>query len=149
MNLTNKDFQNGERLFNGKLQERFYFNGTEIFKLPTNEFLIRTDWHLLPIVGFFPTVEVYNINGKLVLLFVDNNYYTYVETVKVFEGQMVNQFTGFEPGKEYELSNNEIWRQVNEPYAPNHHSAGYVKIINDEIMIVDTWSFYPRVERIK
>lgn len=149
MSLTYDDFRAGEKLFVGKLSERFYFNGKEIFKLPSNEFFIRTDWHLLPIVGFFPEIEIYRIQGKLVLVFLSNHYYTFIEPVKVIESQTKNQFDGFEPGKQYELKNGQIWQQINEPYAPNHISSGYVKIVNDNIMMVDNWSFYPNVRLIK
>lgn len=103
MSLTYDDFRAGEKLFVGKLSERFYFNSKEIFKLPSNEFFIRTDWHLLPLVGFFPEIEIYRIQGKLVLVFLTNHYYTFIEPVKVIESQTTNQFDGFEPGKQYEL----------------------------------------------
>lgn len=149
MNLNYDDFRKGEKLYSGKLADRFYFNGREIFKLPNNEYFIRTDWHILPLVGFFPPVEIYRIQEKMVLVFLDNHYYTFIELVKVFEGKTLKQFDGFEQGKVFELTNGQIWQQIDGPYAPNHISTGYVRIINNEIMMVDNWSFYPNVRQIK
>ena len=149
MNLNYDDFRKGDRLYSGKVADRFYINGREIFKLPTDDYFIRTDWHTLPIVGFFPDIQIFRIKGKIVLVFLDNHYYTFVEPIKVIEGKMINRFDGFEPGKRYELTNGQIWQQIDGPYAPNHHSAGYVRIINDEIIKIDNWSFYPNVVQIK
>lgn len=148
MNLKYDNFKKGEKLFYGKLSERFYFNGHEIFKLSSNEFFIRTDLHILPLVGSFPEIEIYRIQGRLVLVFLANHKYTFVKTVKVIESQTIEQFDGFEPEKLYKLRNGQIWQQISGPYAPNHFSAGYVKIINDEIMMVDNWSFYPTVRLV-
>jgi hypothetical protein len=149
MNLTYDDFRKGDKLYSGKLADRFYFNGGEIFKLPDNKYFIRTDWHTLPLVGFYPLVEIFKIQNKMVMVFLDNHYYTFIETVNVFEGKTLKQFDGFKPGKEFELTNGQIWQQIDGPYAQNHISTGYVRIINEEIMMVDNWSFYPNVRRIK
>lgn len=145
MGLTYTDFKNGKKLYYGKVQERFYFNGTEIFKLSNGEFFQRKDYHSLPLVGFFPEIEIFNINGKLILVFSANHFYTFIEKVKVIESMTSEPFTGFEPNKIFKLNNGQIWQQISGPYAPNHHSAGYVKIINDSTMLVDSWGVYPNV----
>ena len=145
MSLAYEDFKTGQKLYVGKLSERFLFNGREIFKFPSNEYFVRIDWHLLPIVGFFPEIEIYRIQGKLVLVFLDNHYYTYIESINVIESQTKNQFDGFEPGKIYDLKNGQSWQQIDDTYAPNHISSGYVKIIDNQIMMVDNWNFYPKV----
>lgn len=148
MNLTYNDFSRGEKLFQGRLLLRFNFMGSEIFKLQPNDFFIRIDSHLLPIVGFSPEIELYRIQGRLVLIFLTNHCYTFVESVKVVESQIVNQFNGFELGKEYELKNGQIWQQISNLSAQTYISSGYVKIINDEIMKVDDGNFFPKVKLI-
>lgn len=145
MALTYDDFKRGTLLYRGKLHERFYVNGTEYFELESSDHFRRTDWHHLPLTGFFPAIEVYRIDGRLVLAFLDNHFYTYVEQVKVVKSQTTESFTGFEPDKLYELQNGQTWQQTGGPFAPGHQSSGYVKIVNDEIMVVDNWDFYPRV----
>ncbi len=145
MSLTYDDFKSGQKLFRGKVSERFYFNGTEIFRLSSNEYFVRTDRHILQPVGFNPDIEVFRIQGRLVLVFLDNHYYTFIEPIEVIESQTVNQFDGFEPNKIYDLRNGQSWQQVSGPNAPNHISTGHVKIINNETMMVDNWSFYPTV----
>ena len=148
MNLTYDDFKNGKKLYRGKLKEDFNVDGKEIFKLENGEFFMRQDSHILPIVGFFPEIEIFNINGKMVLIYLKNHNYTYIEKVKVIESATIRPFDGFEPGKKYELQNGQIWQQVNGPNAPGHHSSGHVKIINDKILMVDGWSFFPKVKLI-
>jgi hypothetical protein len=149
MNLTYDDFRNGESLYRGKLAERFPFDGGEIYKLPSEEYFIRTDQHIIPITGFNPEIQLYRIKGRLVLRFLDNDSYTYIKAVKVLEYKTLKQFDGFEPGKLYEFTNGQVWQQVDGPNAPNHSSSGYVRIIDDKIMMVDTWTFYPNVIQIK
>jgi hypothetical protein len=149
MALTRDDFRRGTLQYRGKLQERFYANGAEYFELATGDHFRRLDWHILPMTGFFPQVEVYTIDGRLLLAFPENMYYTYIEAVRVIKSQTVESFTGFEPDKLYKLQNGQTWQQMGGPYAPGHQSSGYVKIINNETMVVDTWEFYPRVVLIR
>ena len=148
MVLTYNDFKNGQKLFTGKVSNRFYFNGAEIFKLSSNEFFIRTDLHILQSTSFFPDIEVFRFKGQLVLVFLDNDYYTFIEPINVIESQTVNQFDGFEPDKKYELRNGQIWQQVDDTFTPNYLSTGYVKIINKKTMMVDNLNIYPTVTLI-
>ena len=83
MNLTYDNFKKGTQLYHGNLGDQFYFNGSEIFKLKIGEFFKRTDWRFLPLVGFFPEIRIYNINGKLVLFLLTNHYYIYIGKIKV------------------------------------------------------------------
>jgi hypothetical protein len=146
--LTYNDFKSGKRLYQGRLSDSFSFNGREVFKVQANDFYIRADSHLLPIVGFSAEIEIYRIHDRLVLAFLSNHFYTFVEPIKVIESQTAKQFDGFEPGKEYELKNGQIWKQVNGSTIKNQLSIGNVKIIKDETMIVDTWDFHPTVKLI-
>ena len=149
MNLTINDFIKGRKLFSGQITDRFYCDGKEIFRLSSNEYFIREDTHHLSIFSFYPNIQVYNIHGKLVLVFEESNTYTTIQLIKVVESNTIQPFNGFELNKEYSLSNGQIWKQISGPHAPNHISSGNVKIINDSILIVDSWEFYPKVKRIK
>ena len=97
MNLSYDDFKNGDLVHRGKINEEFYFNGSTIYKLDSGNFFIRMDYHVLPIVGFFPEIELYKISCKLVLVYVKNHNYTFVEPIKVIESKTVETFEGFEP----------------------------------------------------
>jgi hypothetical protein len=145
MALTYDDFKRGERLYYGRLSERFYVDGKEFYKLPSGEFFSRADLHFLSMVGLYSEVEIHRIQGRLVLVFLENHNYTVIESVEVIESQTLNQFDGFENGKLYNLKNGQVWQQINGPHAPNHHSAGNVRIVNNEKMAVDNWNFFPTV----
>lgn len=148
MGLSYDDFRTCESLYYGRLAKRFYVNGSEIFKLLSGEFFIRTYSHLLTMVSLFTEVEIFRIQGRIVLLFLVNKTNTYIESVNVIESYTKKSFDGFEPGKLYELKNGQTWQQVNGPFAPNHLSTGYVRIINNEILMVDNWDYFPNVRRI-
>lgn len=148
MGLSVNDFKAGRLLYRGRVGEKFYFGDTEIIKSGSGDFFRRKDYHILPLVGFFADIEIYDIRGELVLVYLANKNYTYVERVRVIESRTAESFTGFEPGKKYRLTNGEIWEQVGGPYAPNHLSSGNVKIINGEQMMVDNWSFFPKVRLV-
>lgn len=90
-------------------------------------------------------IEIYEIKGKMVLVLLKNYFYIYLEKIKVIESRTKEPFTGFEPNKRYELRNGQVWQQIEGPYAPNLDSSGYVKIVNDRIMKVDSWAFFPQV----
>ncbi|MBF9236610.1 hypothetical protein I2I05_04300 [Hymenobacter sp. BT683] len=145
MALTFNDFKKGTLLYRGNINEKLFFNGKQLFKLKSGEYFQRTDSHTLSAHGYLPKVEVYNINGNLVLAFLDDQTYTFVERVDVIENQTKEPFTGFENGKLYELQNGQTWKQMGGPYAPNHISSGYVKILNNNTMMVDNWDFFPQV----
>lgn len=144
MSLTNNDFQNGQRLYRGKENENFYFDGRTILKLASGEFFVRTDHHTLSLVGFFPEVEVYRIKDKLVLLYLTNLSYTYIEPIKVMESKTVEPFDSFYPGKRFNLENGQVWQQVDGPNSPCS-SSGYVKIVENKKIKVDGWDFYPKI----
>jgi hypothetical protein len=145
-NLTRDDFKAGKRLFRGTIREEFYFEGTTIFKLSSGEFFYRLDHHILPIVGFFPEIEVYRLqNGKLVLVYLMNLKYTYIEAIKVLESKMTEPFDGFRPDRLFILENGQIWQQITLTHTSSS-SQGYVKIIRDDKIIVDGWDFSPRVK---
>jgi hypothetical protein len=146
--LTYNDLKNGDLLYRGQIRSKFYFQGTEVFKTETGRFYIRTDHHFLPSAGFFPEVEVYNIKDAKCLIFLTTHIYTFIEEIKVIESKIVEPFEGFEPNKTYTLENGQTWQQVSGPHAPGHHSSGYVKIIDDSYMVVDSWDFLPRVKLI-
>ena len=145
MNLSVDDFRNGRKVYQGRLEAKFPFNGTEVLKLQSGEFFRRTDYHTLPMVGFSPEIEVYNIQNRLVLRYLSNDYYTVIMPVAVIESRTIQPFTGFEPNKIYELRNGQVWQQIDSLYAPNHHSTGHVMIFDNEIMMVDNWNFNPKV----
>ncbi|WP_276482325.1 hypothetical protein [Paraflavitalea pollutisoli] len=147
MNLTLDDFRKGQHLYRGTIKDSFQLDGNTIFKLSSGEFFIRLDSHILPLVGFFPEIEVYKINGKLVLIYLINRNYTYIEPIKVLETKTIEPFDGFYPGKIFNLANGQGWRQIDGPNSPCF-STGYVRIINDRRIIVDNWAFYPKVELI-
>lgn len=144
MGLTYDDFKGAHRLYYGKIDRRFYFDGSEIFKLKSGEFFIRNDFHILPISGFFPEVEIFKMSNDLVLVFLKDHTYAYIRPIKVIESETIESFTGFEQGKVHKLKNGQEWQQISGPYS-NCMSSGYVKIINDEKMIVDGWNFSPNV----
>lgn len=146
MNLSQSDFNN--RLFFGSIRDRFYFNGTEVFKLNNNLFYKRRDHYLLGLPLLYQEVGLYLVKGNLVLRIYHNSTYTYVVEANVIESRMQEPFTGFELGKVYNLINGQSWRQTSGLHAPSHHSSGYVKILENRIK-VDSWDFYPQVERIK
>lgn len=117
MRLTYEDFEKGTRLYFGKLECRFSFIGREIFKLQNGEYYQNTGIKLLPVTGYFPDIEIYEVSGKTVLVLLKNHYYVYVEKIKVIESRTIEPFTGFEPNKRYELQNGQIWQQVDGPCA--------------------------------
>src|SRR5690625_5539574 len=74
--LTQADFQRSQLLYRGKIQNSFDFKGRNIFELQNGEFFIRQDIHLLAPVGFFPVVEIFRIDGELVLAYFEKWQYT-------------------------------------------------------------------------
>jgi hypothetical protein len=147
MSLTQDDFNNGQRLFRGKLNEEFPFDGKTIFKTSSGEFFVRTDYHILPITGFFPDIEIYRINGNLVLVFLASRTYTFIQSIKVIESNTIKPFDGFLPNKVFSLKNGQVWQQIDGPNSPCS-SSGSVKIVNDKQIKVDSWDFYPKIKLI-
>ena len=148
MALTNDDFKKGQLLYRGVAVEDIHFNGNQIFKLDSGEFFIRKDFSLLGLNGFNPEVEIFDIQGNIVLIFLKNGNYTYVESIKVIESKTVDGFNNFFPGQTFNLQNGQVWQQVDGPNS-NCSSSGYVKIVNDSQIKVDSWDFYPNVKLIK
>lgn len=146
-NLTRADFQRSQRLYYGKLRDTFYFGSHEIFELENGEFFIRQDLHMLPLVGFFPEIEIFRIDGELVLIYLQNWYYTYIEPIRVIKSKLVQAFEGFEYGRRFRLQNNQIWQQTSHNYT-SMLSSGYVKIIRDRYMRVDNWSTIVEVQDV-
>ena len=147
MNLTIDDFSNDNLIYRGQVRKRFSFDGKDIFKIDNGTFYRKTDWNFIPPMGFFPNIQIHNIRGVLILIYVDSRQYYQVEQVKVIESETANPFDGFEPNKIYELKNGQKWKQFGGPNAPNHHSTGHVIII-DEKLKVDDWDFYPNVSKV-
>jgi|GEM_PF-6902093 len=145
--LTQADFQRSQLLYRGKIQNSFDFKGRNIFELQNGEFFIRQDIHLLAPVGFFPVVEIFRIDGELVLAYFEKWQYTFVEQVKVIKSKLIQPFEGFAYERRYRLQNRQIWQQVSHNYT-NSSSSGYVKIINDQFMKVDRWIDIVEVQEV-
>lgn len=145
MIVNYNDLKKNPLYYRGKVNSSFYFNGTTIFKLDNGDYFRQIDTSTLPVSTFFPNIEIYNLSGKFGLIYLSSNFFVNVEKIKVIETKMTQQFTGFEQNKTYEFENGQIWQQIDPLNAPNHISSGYVKIINDKIMIVDTWTFHVNV----
>lgn len=147
MALTYDDLRAGKLLFRGKINENINFEGRTIFKLSSNEFFVRLDFHSLPSTGFSPEIEIYNVSGNIMLVYLRNHHYTQIEAIKVIESKTIEPFDGFQPGKIFTLENKQVWQQEGGPNSPSY-STGHVKIINDSKIIVDGWGFYPNVKLI-
>lgn len=148
MGLTYNDFRKGQKLYYGKVKDQFYFDEGEIYKLTESQYFIRCDFHMLPIIGFNPEFEVFRIGDDLVLVFLANHYYTYIKPISVIESKTIEPFEGFEPGKIFNLKNGQKWQQIDGPSSPSY-SSGYVRIIDNRKIVVDSWSFYPNVRKIQ
>lgn len=125
----------------------YYINGKVVYKFSNGDYYKRIDTHPLEFSG--PGVEVYQVKDELILVFVKNNTTTKIQKIKMMESKTVKPFTGFEPDKIYQLENGQNWQQIEGPYAPNQKSPGHVKIMDDSVLMVDNWSFYPKVELVK
>ena len=146
--LNIEDFKRSKFLYRGKIHTEFYYGPYEVFILDQGQAYIRQDMHNLPIVGFYPEIEIYNVDGDDVLIYLQNRIYTYVKPIGVIVSEMRQPFTGFKLGNRYELKNGQIWEQASSNLS-NMSSSGHVKILENRIMYVDNWSTSIEVKRVK
>jgi hypothetical protein len=145
--LTKEDFIRSKKLYYAKVCDSFNFHNHEIFELDNGEFFIRQDLHMLPLVGFFPEIEIFNVDGEFVLVYLQNWYYTYIKPIKVIKSSLGKQFEGYEYGRRFHLQNNQVLQQISQDYA-SMLSRGDVRIIKDRYMQVDTWNVTVEVEDV-
>ena len=146
--LTIEYIQNHTPIDFGRIQNRLNFFGRTLYELNNGNFYLRRDNHLLNDHEFHTPIQIFRFENELVAYFPNVNMQTMVEKVNMIHSETVNEFTGFEPGRRYELRNGQTWEQVG-GVTSYCQPGGTVLIRDNNLMQIGNWNFEIRVRRIR
>ena len=141
------DIKKGKQIMRGLYVANLYINGFCVYKFSNGDYYKRIDDHPISYTG--PGYEVYEVNGKTYLVFTASNHKTVIERMKMIKSKLNKPFTGFAPDKEYHLENGQLWQQVDGPEVTFKKSPGNVRILDESILMVDNWSYFPIIKQIE
>ena len=137
------DIKKGKQIMRGLYVANLYINGLWVYKFSNGAYYKRIDDHPISYTG--PGYEVYEVNNKTYLVFTASNHKTMIEKMKIVKSKLTKPFTGFAPERIYELENGQVWQQVDGPEVSFKKSPGIVRILDESILMVDNWSYFPTV----
>lgn len=146
MPLTLEFVRNNRPVDSGSLRNACHFFGHELYELNNRHFYLRRDYHFISTIGR-PQIDIYHPD-QVFAYFPNQNLQTHVERVDMIRSEtVVNDFTGFEPGRRFRLQNGQVWEQVG-GITSDCGPGGTVLIKDRQLMQIGNWNWQIRVRQI-
>jgi hypothetical protein len=147
MSLTLEYIRNNEPIDQSTIRETLHFFGRQLFELNNGRFYLRQDHYLVDTIGFNLPIQIYQMGNQLYAYLPNSEMQTNVLLVNMIHSNTRPDFTGFAPGRRYNLENGQIWEQI--AGITSNCSGGTVLIKDSNLMQVANWNWEIRVHQIQ